>query len=50
MFGIDGSEILIIALLILGLLAMLMPIFVYQIRNKVLDMDKKMGVIIDLNV
>jgi len=52
MFGLGGSEILttvfVILALILGILALLMPVYVYQIRNRCLNMDKKLGVIIEL--
>jgi len=34
--------------LIIIVLGLFMPIFVYQIRNRCLNMDKKMGTIIDL--
>jgi len=34
--------------IILALMALLMPVYVYQIRNKTLAMDKKLGTIIEL--
>jgi len=52
MFGIGGPEILTlflaVAVLVLAVLALLMPIYVYQIRNRVHDMNKKMDTIIRL--
>lgn len=45
-----GAATVIVTILavILGLLALFMPIFVYQIRNRCLNMDKKMATIIEL--
>lgn len=52
MFGLGGSEVvtlfLTVIVLIFALLALLMPVFVYQIRNQTKDMDKKMDTIIKL--
>ena len=52
MFGLGGREMAMMAVSLLivvsAILAILMPIFVYQIRNRTLDMDKKMSTIIEL--
>jgi len=52
MFGIGGPEIvtlvLTVVVLILAVLAVLMPVFVYQVRNRCQSMDKKMDTIIRL--
>jgi len=34
--------------IILAIMALLMPVYVYQIRNRCLNMDKKMATIIEL--
>lgn len=43
-----ASVIVAILALVLGILALLMPVYVYQIRNRCLNMDKKMATIIEL--
>jgi len=42
------SVFLFVLAVIIAVLALLLPVFVYQIRNRTLDMDKKLGVIIEL--
>jgi len=34
--------------IILAIMALLMPVYVYQIRNRCLNMDKKLGAIVEL--
>jgi len=52
MFGLGGREVGILVLtvlvLVFAVLALLMPVFVYQIRNHTRSMDKKMDVIVRL--
>lgn len=52
MFGLGSSEVatlfLTVLVIILAVLGLLMPVFVYQIRNKTQDMSKKMDTIIRL--
>lgn len=43
-----GSIFLFVLLVVIAVLAFLLPIYVYQIRNKTLAMDKKLGEIIEL--
>jgi len=46
LFG--GLSVLGIALLVIALLALFMPVFVFQIRNEIISTNKKLGRIIDL--
>ena len=52
MFGLGGSGIITVVitlmLIILAVLALLMPFFVYQIRNRTNAMDKKLATVIEL--
>lgn len=49
MEGYGAATVIVVILgLILGLLALLMPVYVYQIRNRCLNMDKKLGTIVEL--
>jgi len=45
-----GAAVVIVWILgiILAIMALLMPVYVYQIRNRCLNMDKKMATIIEL--